>query len=185
MKLTGIISISGKSGLSKIISQTRTGLIIESIIDGKRTPIHGAERVSSLEDISIYTYDDDILLSEVFDKMYENANGEKVISHKSSANELKNYIKEILPNYDEERVYVSDLKKLVQWYNLLHDKDLLIKDEESSSEEEKEGTENTKKTTKSSSSSSAKPKQTKVKAQKPNTKAASKQKSTQGAAKGR
>ena len=96
MNLSGIISISGKPGLSKIVSQTRTGLIVESLLDGKRFPVHGAERVSSLEDISIYTYEDDVLLVEVFKKMYEAANGEQVISHKSSANELSTYLKEVL-----------------------------------------------------------------------------------------
>ena len=130
MNLSGIISISGKPGLSKIVSQTRTGLIVESLLDGKRFPVHGAERVSSLEDISIYTYEDDVLLVEVFKKMYEAANGEQVISHKSSANELSTYLKEVLPNYDEDRVYISDIKKLVQWYNLLQSKGLLKMEED-------------------------------------------------------
>lgn len=137
MNLSGIISISGKPGLSKIVSQTRTGLIVESLMDGKRTPVHGAERVSSLEDISIYTYDDDVLLTEVFDKMYEKADGKAILSHKSSAKELSDYLRDVLPKYDEDRVYGSDIKKLVQWYNLLHSKDLLKtdeKDEEKSKE---------------------------------------------------
>lgn len=134
MNLTGIISISGKSGLSKIISQTRTGLIVESLADNKRSAVHGAERVSSLEDISIYTYEEDILLVDVFKAMYKVAKGKAILSHKSSADQLKNYLKEILPNYDEERVYVSDIKKLVQWYNLLQSQGLL----EPSEEEEKE-----------------------------------------------
>ena len=75
MNLTGIISISGKPGLSKIVSQTRTGLIVESLIDGKRTPVHGAERVSSLEDISIYTYEEDVLLKDIFQKMFDDSKG--------------------------------------------------------------------------------------------------------------
>ena len=139
MNLSGIISISGKPGLSKIVSQTRTGLIVESLMDGKRSPVHGAERVSSLEDISIYTYEEDVLLSEVFEKMHEKAGGKAVLSHKSSASELSTYLKEVLPKYDEERVYASDIKKLIQWYNLLHEKALLIpsKDEKGSNKDEK------------------------------------------------
>lgn len=125
MNLTGIISISGKPGLSKIVSQTRTGLIVESLIDGKRTPVHGAERVSSLEDISIYTYEEDVLLKDIFQKMFDDSKGTAVLSHKSSTSELSTYLKTILPNYDSERVYGSDIKKLVQWYNLLQSKDLL------------------------------------------------------------
>lgn len=137
MQLTGIISISGKAGLSKIVSQTRTGLIVEALDNGKRTAIHGAEKVSSLEDISIYTYEDDILLSDVFQKMFDAAKGEKILSHKSSADELKAYLSEILPDYDEDRVYVSDIKKLVQWYNILQEKDLLKADEKAEDEDSK------------------------------------------------
>ena len=132
MNLTGIISISGKPGLSKIVSQTRTGLIVESLIDGKRTPVHGAERVSSLEDISIYTYEEDVLLKDIFQKMFDDSKGAGVLSHKSSASELSTYLKTILPNYDSERVYGSDIKKLVQWYNLLQSKDLLTVEEDAS-----------------------------------------------------
>lgn len=125
MELTGIISISGKAGLAKIISQTRTGLIVESLQDGKRLPIYGAERVSSLEDISIYTYEEDLLLSEVFKKMLEHSGGKEILSHKSSEAELRTYLEKVLPNYDQERVYVSDIRKLVQWFNLLLKKGLL------------------------------------------------------------
>jgi len=125
MDISKIISISGKSGLSKIISQSRNGLIVESIVDGKRSAVHGTERVSSLEDISIFTLDEDILLTEVFKMMLDASKGKQVLSHKSSPEDLKNYLKEILPNYDEEKVYVSDIKKLVQWFNLLIDKNII------------------------------------------------------------
>jgi len=125
MDLKGIISISGKPGLSKIISQSRGGLIAESLQDGKRFAIHGAERVSSLEDISIFTHEEDLLLSEVFEKIYKAGNGKKVLSHKSEPEELRNFLKDVLPNYDENRVYNSDIKKLIQWYNILIDQDLL------------------------------------------------------------
>jgi len=183
MQLSGIISISGKSGLSKIISQTRTGLIVEALEDGKRSAVHGAERVSSLEDISIYTYEDDMLLSAVFEKMFEGTKGEKVISHKSSAEELKSYLKSILPNYDEDRVYVSDIKKLVQWFNILHDKGLLIPDDKESDKKE-EGT----KAKKEIKKAAPKPKNlgSKANAPKPSGKAAAgKKTSPKGASKGK
>lgn len=137
MNLSGIISISGKPGLSKIVSQTRTGLIVESLLDGKRTPVHGAERVSSLEDISIYTYEEDVLLKDVFETIFKKADGKAILSHKSSATELSSYLKEVLPNYDAERVYASDIKKVVQWYNLLQSKGLLKLDAEATDEEKK------------------------------------------------
>ncbi len=133
MKLSGIISISGKPGLSKIITQSKNGIIVESLVDGKKFPVQGTQRVSSLDDISIYTYEEDVLLSEVFDKIFTKESGKEAISHKSDAATLKAYIREILPNFDEDRVYNSDLKKIVQWYNLLLSKDLLIKEEKEDS----------------------------------------------------
>lgn len=180
MNLTGIISISGKPGLSKIISQTRTGLIVESLLDGKRTPVHGAERVSSLEDISIYTYEEDVPLTNVLQKMHDAAKGKEVLSHKSSAAELSSYLKEVLPDYDEERVYVSDIKKLVQWYNLLQKKGLL----ESSKEEKKK--EVSKDPKKSKTTSNVKKPKAEAKAKAPKKVAAPVKKAApKGAAKGR
>jgi len=189
MELSGIISISGKPGLSKIVSQTRTGLIVESLQDGKRSAVHGAERVSSLEDISIYTYEEDLLLTEVFTSMLKAADKKPILSHKSSAEELKNYLQSVIPNYDQDRVYVSDIKKLVQWYNLLLDKDLLKLETE-----EKEGKKKTedKKETKTKSTAKKTPtKKTsqsnaKNKAAKPSGKAAaSKKSSTKASSKGK
>jgi len=179
MNLTGIISISGKPGLSKIVSQTRTGLIVESLVDGKRSPVHGAERVSSLEDISIYTYEEDILLKDVFQKIFDSTKGVAILSHKSSAAELSAYLKEVLPNYDEERVYASDIKKLVQWYNLLQSKDLLIQDEEEDASKKEAKTA-------SKGASKAKPKAQAAKAPKTASSAAKGKKAApKGAAKGR
>lgn len=137
MNLSGIISISGKSGLSKVVSQLKNGLIAESLVDSKRFPVHGTEKISSIEDISIYTYEEDILLSEVFEKIFDKENGKKAIDHKSSNDELKKYFEEVLPNYDKERVYISDIKKVIQWYNLLIEKNLLKKEDKT----EKESTE--------------------------------------------
>ncbi len=125
MDIKGIISISGKPGLHKVISQTKNGLIAESLIDNKRFPVYSNQQISALEDISIYTYEDDTLLSEVFGKLYEIEGGKESINHKSSAAELSAKVEEALPNYDKERVYSSDIKKIIQWYNLLVKNNLL------------------------------------------------------------
>lgn len=138
MNLKGIISISGKPGLSKIISQSKNGIIVESLIDGKRFPVQGAQRVSSVEDISIYTYEEDVPLTDVFKAIYDKESGKSCISHKSEKVELKNYIMEVLPDIDEDRVYVSDMKKMVQWYNLLLEKGLLESEEKEEKEASKE-----------------------------------------------
>lgn len=125
MDIKGIISIAGKPGLHKVISQTKNGLIAESLIDNKRFPVYSNQQISALEDISIYTYEDDVLLSEVFSKLFEIEKGKESINHKSSAAELSTKVEEALPNYDKERVYASDVKKIIQWYNLLIKNDLL------------------------------------------------------------
>ncbi|MEQ8910586.1 MAG: DUF5606 domain-containing protein [Vicingaceae bacterium] len=138
MDISGIISISGKSGLSKIVSQSRNGIIVESLVDGKKFPVMGTERVSSLEDISIYTYESDVLLLEVFKKMFKTFEGKKAISHKSSAKELSKAFKEVLPNYDEDRVYNSDIKKVFQWYNLLLEQGYLKAEEKEATKSDKE-----------------------------------------------
>lgn len=172
MNLTGIISITGQSGLFKIISQTKNGIIVEPLGGGRRFPVHGAQRVSSLEDISIYTSEEDILLSEVFQKIYKKISAKEAISHKSSADDLKSFLKESLPNYDEERVYVSDIKKLVQWYNLLL-KEGLLKEEKKAEKTEKKAVKTEKKDSKPKKSPSPKKasaqKPTKAKAVKPKT----------------
>ncbi len=125
MNLKSIISVTGKPGLFKVVSQTKNGLIVESITDKKRLPVYSSDKVSALEDISIYTTDGDVLLSEVYDKIFDKTEGKKAIDHKSSPEKLRNYLQEIVANFDQERVYNSDLKKLFQWFNALIDADLL------------------------------------------------------------
>jgi hypothetical protein len=120
MSLSQIITISGKPGLYKSIGQNKNSLIVESLIDGKKIPVYAAHKISALEDISIYTYDTDIPLTQVFQAIYKKENGGECISHKSAGGELKNYMKEVLPDYDEDRVYTSDIKKIFNWYNQLH-----------------------------------------------------------------
>lgn len=125
MDLSKVLSIAGKPGLYQMISQSKSGLIVESLIDGKKIPAFSHERISSLEEISIFTETDDVPLKEIFVKIFEKEDGKKTISHKSSANELKELLKSVLPDYDEDRVYVSDIKKMINWYNLLVDKNLI------------------------------------------------------------
>lgn len=122
--LKGILSVSGQSGLYKMISQAKNSIIVESLVDGKRMPAYATSRISALEDISIFTEQGDVKLVEVFKNIFEKEEGKPTISHKSSANELKSYFVQVLPDYDKDRVYVSDIKKVIVWYNLLVDKDV-------------------------------------------------------------
>ena len=120
MNLSGIIAISGRAGLYKVIAQGKNNLIVESLDDRKRFPAYASDRISALEDISIYTYDEDVALKEIMDSIYKKENAGEAISHKSDQKSLEKYLLEVLPNYDKERVYISDIKKIFQWYNLLH-----------------------------------------------------------------
>jgi hypothetical protein len=120
MNLTGIIAISGRAGLYKVVAQGKNNLIVESLEDKKRFPAYASDRISALEDISIYAYDEDVALKVIFDSIYSKENAGMAPSHKEDKKVLENYLLEILPNYDQERVYISDIKKLFQWYNLLH-----------------------------------------------------------------
>ncbi len=130
MNLAGIIAISGKPGLYKVIAQGKNTIIVESIEDKKRVPAYATDRISALDDISIYTYDDDKPLREIFTDIFKKENGGATISHKEDAKKMHAYLLEILPNFDQDRVYPSDIKKLFQWYNLLHKAGELILEEE-------------------------------------------------------
>lgn len=139
MSLRGIISISGKGGLYKVVAQGKNNVIVESLEDGKKFPAFASNRISALEDISIYTIDDDVMLSEVYQKMFDKLNGDKALDHKGDVAEMRAFLGEVLPNYDEEKVNNSDVKKLFQWYNILHAAGLLVAAEEeteANSEEE-------------------------------------------------
>lgn len=142
MKLDKVLSISGKPGLYELKAQTRGGFLAESFIDGKKIPVSMRNNVSILSEIAIYTYTEEIPLREVFQKIYEKEDGKLSIDHKSSKNELTDYFSEILPEYDEDRVYPSDIKKVIQWYNLLISKNITDfsdpKAEKDTKEEEKE-----------------------------------------------
>ena len=119
MEFNKIISVAGKPGLFHAISQTKTGFIVESLVDKKRFPIPSTNNVSLLENIAIYTYEEEVPLLTVFKTIYEKNEGKETISHKESGQKLTAYFSEILPEYDEERVYTSNIKKVIQWYNLL------------------------------------------------------------------
>ncbi|TDI67408.1 MAG: hypothetical protein E2O86_09080 [Bacteroidetes bacterium] len=119
MSLEKILSISGKPGLYQLKTQTRSGLLAESIVDGKKISVSARQNVSLLSEIAIYTLTEELPLSEVFSKISKKENGGEAISHKSSKDELEEYFFEVLPEYDEDRVYPGDIKKVIQWYNLL------------------------------------------------------------------
>ncbi len=120
MNLTGIIAISGKPGLYKVVAQGKNNIIVESLETKKKLPAYASDRISALEDISIYTYDEDKPLREIYTDIFKKENGGTTISHKEDAKKLSAYLLEVLPSYDQERVYPSDIKKLFQWYNMLH-----------------------------------------------------------------
>lgn len=141
MDLTEILAISGKPGLYKMLSQTKTGMLVESMDDQKRFPVFAHEKISSLEEISIFTETEDIPLKEIFKKIHDLLEGGKALSHKSTPDELKDFFDDAVPDYDKERVYVSDIKKVIQWYNILHEKNML-----EFSEEEETGGEGDEKT---------------------------------------
>lgn len=121
MNIEGIINVSGKPGLHKIVSQGKNSVIVESLTDQKRMPIYSHNQANSLEEIGIYTYDDTLPLVDVFINIAKNTKWKSCISHKESKNELESYFREVLPDYDEDRVYISDIKKVFQWYNALYE----------------------------------------------------------------
>lgn len=124
--LETIISITGKPGLYQIISQIKNGLIVESLIDKKRMPVYASEKVSALNDISIYTYTGDIPLKEIYEKLCVKTDGKVAIDHKAKPEELRAFLKEVIEDFDQERVYHSDLKKLFQWFNILIENGMLV-----------------------------------------------------------
>jgi hypothetical protein len=119
MDLSGIISIAGKPGLYKVIAQGKNSVIVESLVNGKRIPAYATDKISALEDISIYTLESDVPLADVFASLIKKFEGKEGLSHKDDVINLQEVLFEVLPDYDEDRVYPSDIKKLFQWYNLL------------------------------------------------------------------
>lgn len=138
MELDKILSIAKKPGLYKLIAQSRGGFIAESLLDQKRISVSITSNVSLLSEIAIYTLAKELPLKEVFLKVFEKENGGQAsTSPKASKDDLEAYFFSVLPDYDEDRVYPSDIKKIINWYNLLHQHKLLdFKTEASISEEE-------------------------------------------------
>ena len=119
MELKDILAISGQPGLFRYIAQSRNGVIVESLLDGKRSNASASSRVSALTEISMFTEGEDIPLAEVYTKMYAYTGGKAAISHKESNDRLKEFFGAVITDYDRERVHVSDIKKAVSWFNLL------------------------------------------------------------------
>lgn len=139
IKLKDILSISGKGGLYKFVAQARNGIVVESIEDHKRHVAPSTARVSSLEDIAIFTEEEEVPLSDVFYRIHETSDGGETLSHKASPEELTKAFQELVPEYDQERVYLSDIRKVFQWYNQLHKFQLLeVVDKEEDKGEDKE-----------------------------------------------
>lgn len=118
--LRTVLSISGKPGLYKLVSNAKNMVVVESIGDKKRLPIYARDKVVSLGDIAIYTDDAEVPLKDVLISIKEKENGAKAsTAPNAKPEELKAFLEAVLPNYDRDRVYNADIKKLIQWYNLL------------------------------------------------------------------
>ncbi len=139
MDLSKILSISGKSGLFKVVSNVKNAVIVESLLDQKRFPAFGHEKISSLEEISVFTQGEDMPLKDVFKAFFTKLEGKPAIDAKSDNPVLKKFFGEMIPDFDPDRVYVSDIKKMISWYNLLLEHKLIdfTKKKEEKEEEEK------------------------------------------------
>lgn len=138
MTLEKIVAITGKPGLYEIVSQTKSGLLVQSLADKKRMPVNAMQNVSVLNDIAIYTYEDEVPLREILKNIAEKLDNKEALSHKENNDKLKAFFSEVLPNYDEERVYASNIKKVVQWYNVLAAANFDFSSIKEESDEEKE-----------------------------------------------
>ena len=137
MSLDRILAISEKPGLFKLITQTRNGFIAESLIDGKRLSANLRSNVSLLSEIAIYTLTEEVALREVLKQIMAKENGNRTsVSHKDSTDKLEEYFFSILQDYDEDRVYLSDIKKVIRWYNILQENNMLHMLDDKNKEEE-------------------------------------------------
>jgi hypothetical protein len=121
MNFKDILVISGQGGLYKYISQNRNTVIVENLTDCKRSSISSTAKISMLEDIAVFTENADMPLREVLRKIQAKENGGTTVPHKSPDQVIKDYFSGVLPEYDRQRVYLSDIRKILMWYNLLHD----------------------------------------------------------------
>jgi len=128
MILKDILAISGEPGLFRFIAQGKNAIIVEHLESKKRSSSYGSAKVSLLEDIAIFTENEDMPLGKVFDLIYEKANGGPAVDSKADGNRLRSWFEEILPDYSKDKVYTSDIKKVALWYNILHTLNLLVKE---------------------------------------------------------
>lgn len=141
--LEKVLAIAGKPGLYKLLSGTKKMIIVESLIDKKRQPAYANERIIALNDIAIYTENEEIALREVFDKIKTKEGGKAVAldAKNASGDELRNYFAQVLPDFDKERVHTSDIKKVILWYNMLIENGMDDFSEPKQAEEEKKNEE--------------------------------------------
>jgi hypothetical protein len=123
MDFKDIVAINGRPGLYEMKAQSKGGFIVASLDEGKKIPIAATSNISALNEIAIYTYGEDVPLRVIFRSIAGKEDGKASLSHKESARLLTDYFREILPSYDEDRVYVSNIKKVLQWYNILASND--------------------------------------------------------------
>jgi hypothetical protein len=140
--LTKILSVTGRPGLFKLISTNKNMNVVESLTDGKRIAVYMHEKIVALNDVSVYTEDGDTPLRDVLKSIKEKENGNKIaLSSKASAKEFFKYLEEVLPNYNKDSVYPSDVKKIISWYNLLIENNIDLESEETTKEVSEETTE--------------------------------------------
>ena len=140
MGLNTILAISGRPGLFKLLTQTRGGFVAQYLLDNKKIIENAQSNVSVLSEIAVYTLTEELPLKEVLKKIRDKETGGLTsVAHKASKDDLEEYFFSVLSDYDEDRVYASDIKKIIQWYNLLHKNELLnlLDEEEDSVEEDK------------------------------------------------
>lgn len=141
MDLSEILTIAGKSGLFQVVSQTRNGLIVESLTDGKRQPVFATSRSSILEDISLFTDEGDVPLKDVLWKIHQQTEGQPVDNPKKDPGKATRLFEEVLPDYDRERVHFSDIRKVLSWYNILLEKGLITQPGEEEKEKDEKSAE--------------------------------------------
>lgn len=160
--LKTILSVTGKPGLFKLISSGKNMIVVESLADKKRVPVYARDKVVSLGDIAIYTIEDEVPLRDVLVLIKQKENGAKAsVAGTAKPEELQKYLGSVLPNFDKERVYNADIKKLINWYNLLTeagiDYEKVEANEEAETTTDAEGADD-KKETKPKAKKDAKPK---------------------------
>ena len=134
MILKDILAISGQPGLFRFIAQGKGSIIVEHLETKKRTSAGGTAKVSSLDDIAIFAEKEDVPLGKVFDLVFEKEAGGPAPDAKADNELLKKWFGEVLPDYSRDKVYISDIKKVALWYNILHKLNLLVKEEEKQAE---------------------------------------------------